>query len=183
LAIEEQPREDLLRDAVAYPRRLKLRRCPTTPSPTEEVDFLELFAGVRSDGSWSLYFDEDPVLQFTPAGALRRIFLNGRKYRVATEGGLVELTREGRGGRVELKHLVLTADDERAVRIRCQLFMHQAARAIESKCFELSGQVPGDDPRLLAELREFLKKRMQDQVQDLVQPCVPASAKEVKPKP
>jgi hypothetical protein len=126
--------------------------------------------------------DEDPVIQFTPAGALRRLFLDGRKYRVAAEGGLVELTREGRGGRVELKHLVLAADAERSVRMRCQLFMQQAARAIESKHFELSGQVPADDPRLLAELLQFVQKQIlaQGQVQERAQRCASPSANEVE---
>ncbi len=52
-------------------------------------DFEELFAGLRSEGSWSLYFDEDPVIQFNPFGNVRRLFVDNCKYRVADAGRLV----------------------------------------------------------------------------------------------
>lgn len=159
MALDEQPRENLLRDAVAYPRRLKLRMGHSQPAAKAEVgvDFEELFAGLRSDGSWSLYFDEDPVIQFNPSGTVRRLFVDNRKYLVADDGKLVELTRTGRGGRVELQHEAVAAEAERAIRERCQLFAQTAVAAIESNRCGLAGQVPADDARLLAELLGFLQ--------------------------
>lgn len=159
MALEEQPREDLLRDAVAYPRRLKLRMGHSRPTADADTGgyFKELFAGLRSDGSWSLYFDEDPVIQFTPSGTVRRLFVDNGKYRTADDGRLLELTRSGRGGRVELNHSAVTVEAERAIRERCQLLMQTAVAAIESNRCGLAGRVPADDTQLLAELLSFLQ--------------------------
>ncbi len=52
-----------------------------------------VFAGVRSDGSLSVYFGQDPVYQFTPSGQLRRAYAEGFLYR--TQGAtLARLNRE-----------------------------------------------------------------------------------------
>jgi hypothetical protein len=157
LAIEEQPREDLLRDAVAYPRRLKMRMRRSIPQAAAVGDFAELFAGARGDGSWCLYFDEDPVIQFTPLGSVRRLFVANRKYRVTDEGKLLELTRASRGGRVELKHIAVAAEAELLVWKHCLECMQNAVAAIEFDGCEVVGQVPIDETRLLADLLGFLK--------------------------
>lgn len=58
------------------------------PSESEPV-----FAGVRSDGSLSVYFGQDPVYQFNHAGQLRRAYAGGFLYR--TQGAtLARLNRE-----------------------------------------------------------------------------------------
>ncbi len=168
LALEEQKREDLLREAVAYRRRLKLAfqlQTPEVPQTAQAValsagacDLTELFAGIRSDGSWSIYFGEEPVIQFTPAGELRRLFIDNRKYRVVA-GKLVELTRSKRGGRIELIHQHISAEAERALRDRCLKLLQHALQMLKAGHFTQMGQVPADDLTLLQDLHAFLEQR------------------------
>ncbi len=89
MALEEHDREDLLRDG----RNMPLRgECV--------VDGVVVVIGFRREGQVSLYCGPDPVFQFNSKRQLRRVFLDGRRF-AARSGGLVELTRETRGGRVQ----------------------------------------------------------------------------------
>lgn len=83
MARNEADREDLLAEAVALVRRVELRASP----------WLEpIIAGFRATGHFSLYFGQDLVYQFDPAGRLRRAHERGRIYR--TQGTtLAELER------------------------------------------------------------------------------------------
>ena len=85
MAIHKQPREDLMREAAAYSRRLMLHHasCP------------EIFIGARKQGGWSIYFGEDPVYQFNAEHKLRRVHFNGQNY-VAEQGKLLRLNRQPR---------------------------------------------------------------------------------------
>jgi hypothetical protein len=91
MALEEYPREDLIRDGVAMPIRGQFVLDDGQP----------LFAGFRAQGQLSLYFGEDPVLQFDRVQSVRRVYLRGMRY-AAEDGRLVGLMRDRRGGRVEL---------------------------------------------------------------------------------
>lgn len=92
MAIEEQPRENLMRDAVAYSTRLLLHRANEQPP---------IFWGMRPDSSWSLYFGEDPVFQFNARSELRRAYV-GHQRMAARDGKLYLLLREPALGRVEM---------------------------------------------------------------------------------
>ncbi len=140
MAINTQPREDLLRDARAYSRRLLWRvhfpeiLVPEMPAGASKLaqswhsmasrrpnDLpacarpfeLEIFLGIRAGSGWSIYFGEDPVLQFNERGQLRRLYLAGSKY-AAAGGKLEKLTRRQLGGRVRLERLLLEARISRA---------------------------------------------------------------------
>jgi hypothetical protein len=84
MARSESDREDLIREATALRNRVEWQ----LPDEIEPV-----FAGVRSDGSLSIYFGADPVYQFTAAGGLRRAYVGGFLFR--TQGTtLAKLNRE-----------------------------------------------------------------------------------------
>lgn len=83
MAQQENDREDLIREAVALSPRAELQ----VPTLTKLVT-----AGFRSNGACSLFFGQDPVYQFDPAGGLRRACVDGLLYR--SQGStLAQLTR------------------------------------------------------------------------------------------
>ena len=84
MARNESDREDLIREATAMRNRVEWQ----IAGESEPV-----FAGVRSDGSLSVYFGQDPVYQFTPSGQLRRAYAEGFLYRTQGET-LARLNRE-----------------------------------------------------------------------------------------
>lgn len=84
MARQESDREDLIREATALKQRVEWT-VPGEPGP--------VVAGCRRDGSLSVFFDQDPVYQFTPHGQLRRAFVDGFLFR--TQGStLARLTRK-----------------------------------------------------------------------------------------
>ena len=162
MAIEEEKREDLLRDAVTYTRRLMLRiALPLEDYHEKQAQGsqprAELFAGCRADGCWSLYFGEDPVLQFTQLGRVRRLYVDGRKY-AFLGGSLTELTRMARGGRVQLTHQADDSEREISLRQQCHRVLQLALNAIEASNVELVGKFPGNDERIMPDLRSFLQR-------------------------
>ncbi|MEM6470530.1 MAG: hypothetical protein AAF802_13320 [Planctomycetota bacterium] len=74
MAKEKNDRENLMRDGVAMARRALMW-----------IDSAEVFIGFRGEsegrGPASLYWNQDPVYQFNSAGQLRRLFLEGRRYK------------------------------------------------------------------------------------------------------
>lgn len=99
MAKEERPREDLMRDAVAYKRRAEY--CIADSEP--------VFFGLRDNGGVSFYFGEDPVLHFNSKGELRRAYFQNDLYK-AEDGRLVRMTRERSAGASTLVSKMLTAD-------------------------------------------------------------------------
>lgn len=109
MAIDEKKRENLLGEATAYSRRMLVSVAGLTFG---DQSLEQLFAGVRADGRWSLYYDESPVIQLDSQGRLRRLFILPDKF-AAERGRLVQLNRPGqvspgqvnhpgKGGRIEL---------------------------------------------------------------------------------
>ncbi len=69
MARDAQDREDLLRDATGLVSRVELN------IPDLETDIV---CGFRADGSLSIYWGQDEVVQFNAAGELRRGYWQGR---------------------------------------------------------------------------------------------------------
>ncbi|MFT5322887.1 MAG: hypothetical protein ACI8P0_000730 [Planctomycetaceae bacterium] len=84
MARNESDREDLIREATAMRNRVEWQ----VPGESEPV-----FAGIRSDGSLSVYFGQDPVYQFTSSGQLRRAYAEGFLYRTQDKT-LARLSRD-----------------------------------------------------------------------------------------
>lgn len=108
MALNEHTREDLLREAVQFPNRLRWK-CQPNANAADDSRVNQVFCGLRRDGGWSLYVDEDFVLQFNSRQELRRVFWRGEKL-AARHGRLEALKRLSRGGRVQLQSESLTAD-------------------------------------------------------------------------
>jgi len=84
MALQEEDKEDLMRDAVALRNRIEW----DVPDEPHAV-----VAGLRSDRSLSVFFGQDPVFHFNPNGQIRRAFVNGCLYR-AQGATLARLVRE-----------------------------------------------------------------------------------------
>lgn len=143
MAIENQRREDLLRDATTYPKRILFKTTspaspPSVSTPTEDCQ--ELFLGFRADGGWSIYFDEDPVYQFNSIHQLRRAYCLGQRYEAAN-GKLLHLQRTAQGGRVQLTRQALAENSAASLLAECQAALQLAARNIQSQQMVASGHV------------------------------------------
>lgn len=132
MARNESDREDLLREATALVERGEFR----IDGENEPI-----VAGFRRDGSFSLFFGSEQVVQFNSAGQLRRGYFDGRLLK-ADKGRLVWLTRERTAEAVYL-HSELLTEPERGV------ILHRAAGLVDclsshltEGTFTLIGQVP-----------------------------------------
>lgn len=157
MAIHEQKRENLMVQATAYVRRMLV---PLKAVSYRDVSLEYLFAGQRSNGRWSLYFDESPVLQFNEEGALRRLFVLPRKFQ-ARSGELVELNRLSQGGRVVHQEQVVGPSELLALLAELEKLIERTLvsveRSIESADQKSLIQVhPAGDGLLIVELLQFL---------------------------
>lgn len=101
MARQESDREDLIRDAVAYADRIEW----LVPG-----EAMPVFAGLRNDGCFAVYFGPDPVYHFDSEGRLRRAFVDGLLYR--TQGStLASLDRQRMADETVLERSDLKADD------------------------------------------------------------------------
>jgi hypothetical protein len=100
MARTESDREDLIREATALKQRVEW----DVPGESEPV-----VTGFKRDGSLSVYFGQDPVYQFNPAGQLRRAYVDDFLYR--TQGDtLARLHRERTADETTLVRQDLTED-------------------------------------------------------------------------
>ncbi len=167
MAIEESDREDLLREATRFSKRVLLAlfdgesaRMTVLPTPLahderQEIAMVQVhvFIGCRSNGAISVYWEAQPVFQFNEQGQLRRAYFSGNKY-AAREGKLYRLDRERRGDQVQNLWSDITDEELRK--------LQQAWRSVLSSLLEVRdkldccivGQVPPDDD--LSWLRTWL---------------------------
>ncbi|WP_298861508.1 hypothetical protein [uncultured Gimesia sp.] len=98
MALNEQDREDLMREATAFYPRAELH---------VDHELLPVFWGQKKNGNFSFYFGSDPVYQFDQSGRLRRAYIDGYLYR--TQGNtLARLSRERNSKESTLKRYDLT---------------------------------------------------------------------------
>lgn len=107
----------------------------------------EIFVGIRESGGWSVYFGEDPVLQFNAGGELRRLYLAGCKL-AASEEHLLVLNRKRSGGRVELVESRLERETERKLILVCRDYLERMWHHLRNNEFQWVEMVPADDPEL-----------------------------------
>jgi hypothetical protein len=132
MAREEEPREDLLREATALVERVELQVAGFADT---------IVAGFRRDGAASFYFGQDFVFQFNTANQLRRGYVEGRLYK-AEAGRLVRLTRQRTADEVELlRHDCNAVEEQEFLATACaKLFALQ--KALVDARFRTIGQVP-----------------------------------------
>lgn len=148
MAFVESDREDLMREATAFPRRAECR----VPGRDEIV-----FAGLRETGT-SIYFGLDPVYHLDADNRLRRAFVDGDLYR--TQGTtLAQLTRHRGEEGTELHRRDLPPNELATFLDRCRNELGELADSIESGGIERLASLPIDDdpwPYVAAAIRRHL---------------------------
>lgn len=134
MARNESDREDLLREATALVERAEFS-LPDEPEP--------VVAGFRRDGSFSLFFGGERVVQFNSAQQLRRGFFEGRLLK-ADKGRLVWLTRERTPVETILHSRELTSEEAAATLTRAAELLERLSSHLQAGTFTLVGQVPAD---------------------------------------
>jgi hypothetical protein len=141
MAREESSREDLLREATALVERIEL--APLANGPLSAGDLAEehIVVGFRRDGALSIFFGEDPVYQFNPAGELRRAYCDGKLLK-AVGGQLAALDRVRTEHETQLVRHDLTRDEQATFIAQMQDNLKRFAQVIKANGFEIVGQVP-----------------------------------------
>jgi hypothetical protein len=134
MAREEQPREDLLREAVALVERAELK--PDDGSPS-------IVMGFRAGGEISFFIGEDPVYQFNRLQQLRRAFVGGRPIK-AVAGQLVALERQRDKGQTALIARPLLPSEQQQLLDDVQRQLAELGQTLASGQFQLVGQVPAE---------------------------------------
>ena len=131
MARHAQDRENLLRDATAFERRIEFQVLLAGRLSV-------VFVGFRAAGGVSLYFDGDPVYHFNSRGELRRAFVEDQLIQ-AEEGRLVGWTpRRGRRETEMLRADIDTSDFCTTMLVRLRLFQ----KALVGQDPDILGQVP-----------------------------------------
>lgn len=132
MARQEEAREDLLRDAVAFVERIVF----TSP------ECAEVFVGFRASGAASVYLDQDPVYHFNSSGQLRRGFVAGELLK-ADKGKLIAMHRERPGGEVQLVSRVLDPSAAAVLLEQARQQLQALLTSIEHNA-QVIGQVPAE---------------------------------------
>lgn len=145
MALHEQDREDIMREATALVRRVEL-------SLRDEAETCVI--GFRRDGAASIFFGADPVYQFNAAGELRRAFVDGKLVK-AEHGKLVRLDRRRTDSEVQLLRQVL-ADSELDEFVRTARYsLARMSQHVANGSAAVVRQVP-EDAAILDEVRSWL---------------------------
>ncbi len=155
MAREAHDREDLLRDATAFGSRVQLK----VPS---DGGLIEVFAGFRSNGAASFYFDQDPVYHFNQVGELRRAFVNGLLIKAET-AQLVAMQRSREEGEVAMVARVLTDQQQVEFCLRALRQLGELREALHQGRATIEGSIIGEPDedvvdrvvKYLDELREI----------------------------
>jgi hypothetical protein len=134
MARQESDREDLLREATALVQRAEFQ----LPDESEPV-----VAGFRRDGSFSLFFGGERVVQFNSAGQLRRGYFDGKLLK-ADRGKLVWMTRERTAEAVVLHSRELQPEEVEQTLSRATKLIERLSSSLRQGTFTLVGQVPED---------------------------------------
>lgn len=121
----------------------------------------QMFIGLRADDRWSIYFDEQPVLQFNRQHQLRRLFAGGQRF-AANNGQLDRLDRSSQGGQVQLQQVNLDAANQHALLNVCQQFLAEAALALRSGRARRVGEFPRQDTSWLPAFEQNLQRVAND---------------------
>ena len=134
MARDEEPREDLLREATALVERVELH---------VEGFAAPIVAGFRRDGAASFYFGQDVSYQFNTAGQLRRAYFAGRLYK-AEAARLVQLTRRRTADETVLLRHECDAGEEQVFLSVASQKLSALQQALVAGGFHALGQIPPD---------------------------------------
>ena len=139
MAQHESDREDLMQEATGLARRVEWQ-VPFVSDP--------VVAGFKKNGAWSVYFGAEPVLQFDPAGCLRRAFFEGFLFR--TQGDtLARLQRNRTPAETQLVRHDLDDSELAAFRVQACSWLRLLLQAIDLGQAVRLRQVPEGDEVIL----------------------------------
>jgi hypothetical protein len=144
----EQDREDILREATALVERTEWS-VPTLPDP--------VVVGFRRDGSPSIYFGSEPVLQFNSQGELRRAYDQGRLLK-AERGRLVAMRRERKERQVVLHSHELSETELQEFLKRMLHLLATVRDAVQRGTARVTRQVPSES-HVAGRARNWLETR------------------------
>ena len=132
MAKQPQDREDLMRDASNLTQRIELRVTGVEPL---------VVCGFRDDGSLSIYWGQDEVIQFNSLAELRRGFWQERI--IATyRHELHWLTRGASEGRAKLNRERFSESDQREYLELVQARLEQLHSAVDTGAGTVTRQHP-----------------------------------------
>ena len=168
MARDESDREDLLREATAFPRRAEFRIDDPDGSPAAGEDRV-LFGGLRETGT-SLYLGADPAYHLDAEDRLRRAFVDGLLYR--TQGAtLARLLRHRTDTETELIRHDLDGDELASFLGRVAADCRSVAEAIETGRVTVLGSVPPNDTEILPDLSVRLRRHAE--LEERLAPAIP----------
>lgn len=165
MASQSQDREDLLRDATAFVNRVQLQ---ISWGERSEV----VFAGFRTGGAASFYFDQDPVYHFNTTGQLRRAFVDD--FLVKAEAGrLVRLHRQRSEHESAMVRDEMTVDEQQTFCQTVTQRLHEFLQVIVKGEYVIDGQVQGDEngdaPKsVIDRVRDYLEQLGEIQLGEIV---------------
>lgn len=152
MARQSEDREDLLRDATAFPTRVQLRW------RRGEVDTV-VFAGFRANGAASIYINQDPVYHFNTNGQLRRAFVEDLLIK-AEAGRLVRWHRRQGEGEVVMVREEMSKEAQDQFAHTAIASLHNLRNQLAQRDFQIDGQVHPDHAQsALTTLVNFLKQQ------------------------
>lgn len=148
MALSEKDKEDLMKQATQYERRLRF----------QAKSGKTVFSGITKKGGLSLFDDQERVLHFNAELQLRRLFWEGQRYSAAN-GKLEQVGRHSKGGRVQLVRETLKHGREQDL---LQMCLTQV-RFVYSELSDNSVEVelfPVGDSSLIQEVLSMLKQTL-----------------------
>ncbi len=133
MAIRENDREDLLRDAVNLPNRGQA-----------VIRDAQVVVGFRAAKQASFFFGSDPVFQFNAAKQLRRAYFGGERL-AARDGQLMRLAKQSSGGRLQLLETPLTEDEQASALKVLQKWLDETERSFcsDASSWQVCEESPG----------------------------------------
>ncbi len=145
MARDPQDCEDLLRDATGLVSRVELK------IPELET---HIVCGFRTDGSLSIYWGQDEVVQFNALGELRRGYWQG-KLLATYRRQLVWLNRsQQEGGRMRFAREPFTVEERKNFIAQLMRRIDQLQQSVSGREYQLIGQIPPDE-NVLGRLRDW----------------------------
>ena len=164
MARTETDKEDLMVDATALVARAEFRR---ELESIHETTWQIVTVGFRKDGSFSVYFEQDPFYQFDVDGLLRRSFDRGLLFRTQSTT-LAEPRRERTADRTTLSRIDLSTDALEYFRRRMRTHLEELQIAFKAgtltmlRCVSEGNDMQNRAPCFLATVlahdAEFLAK-------------------------
>ena len=148
MALSEKDKEDLMKQATQYERRLRFQAKNETT----------VFAGISKKGGLSLFDEQARVLHFNAELQLRRLFWDGQRYSAAN-GKLEQVGRQSKGGRVQLVRETLEHGREQDLLHMCLA----QVRFVYSELSDNSVEVelfPVGDSSLIQEILSMLQQTL-----------------------